>query len=80
MMRITSVDNEKMQGTFYREGVKLKNGRINTQLGVIKAALTSGDNSGQYNTAFYYENGKLYGTTHALDRGFLAVWIAEKVK
>lgn len=80
MMRITQVDNKKMQGTFYREGVKLKNGQINTQRGIIYAALTSGDNSGEYNTAFYFDNGKLYGTTHAVGRNFLAVWIAEKVK
>ncbi len=79
MMRITNVENKKIQGTFYREGVKLKNGQINTQLGIIYAALTSGDNSGEYNTTFYFENGKLYGTTHALNRNFLSVWIAEKV-
>ncbi|MFD2587683.1 hypothetical protein ACFSQJ_12125 [Croceitalea marina] len=80
IMRITSVDNKEMKGTFYRKGVALKNGKINTQLGIIYGALTSGDNSGQYNTAFYFENGKLYGTTHALNRGFLSVWVAEKVE
>ncbi len=79
MMRITNVENKKIQGMFYREGVKIKNGQINTQLGIIYAALTSGDNSGEYNTSFYFKNGKLYGTTHALDRNFLSVWIAEKV-
>lgn len=79
MMQITSVDNAKLKGTFYREGVKLKNGQINTQMGTIYGALTSGDNSGAYNTSFYFKDGKLYGTTHAIDRGFLAVWIAEKV-
>jgi len=79
MMRITNVENKKMKGTFYREGVKLKNGQINTQRGIIYAALTSGDNSGEYNTTFYFDNGKLYGTTHALKRNFLSVWIAEKV-
>ncbi len=80
MMRITNVDNNMMKGTFYREGVKLKNGKINTQTGTVHGALTSGDNSGSYNTSFYFEDGKLYGTTHAIDRGFLAVWVAEKVK
>ncbi|MEL6485047.1 MAG: hypothetical protein AAFP96_09405, partial [Bacteroidota bacterium] len=80
MMRITSVKDNTLEGTFYREGVALKNGQINTRMGTIHAALTSGDNSGQYNSAFYYKNGKLYGTTHAIKRNFLAVWIAEKVK
>ena len=80
MMRITDVTDNTLKGTFYREGVQLKNGQINTQTGIIHVALTSGDNSGQYNSAFYYKNGKLYGTTHALKRKFLAVWVAERAK
>ena len=80
LMRITSVKGKKIEGIFYREGVKLKNGQINTQRGIIYAALTSGDDSGEYNTAFYYDDGKLYGTTHALERDFLSVWIAEKTQ
>ncbi len=78
MMEITSVKDNKMKGTFYRKGVKLRNGEINTQTDVIYGALMSGDNSGEYNTSFYYKEGKLYGTTHAVDRGFLSVWIATK--
>ncbi|MEO0572093.1 MAG: hypothetical protein AAF039_10350 [Bacteroidota bacterium] len=79
LMQITSVANKKLKGTFYRKGVALKNGQISTQMGTIHGALTSGDNSGSYNTSFYYDNGKLFGTTHAIERGFLAVWVAEKV-
>ena len=79
MMHITSVADQKLKGTFYRKGVALKNGQINTQTGTIYGALTSGDNSGSYNTSFYYADGKLYGTTHAIERGFLAVWVAERV-
>ena len=79
MMRIEKVDDNTFAGTFYREGVAIRNGQINTQRGVVYGALVSGDNSGLYNTAFYYEDGRLYGSTHALDRGFLAVWIAEKM-
>ncbi|NQZ75585.1 MAG: hypothetical protein HRT61_05655 [Ekhidna sp.] len=78
MMEITSVKNDQLKGTFYRDGVKLKNGHINTQTGRIYGALMSGDNSGSYNTSFYYEDGKLYGSTHAVDRAFLAVWVAVK--
>ncbi|SEL62730.1 hypothetical protein SAMN04487910_2842 [Aquimarina amphilecti] len=80
MMRIDKINSKTVHGTFYREGVKIQEGRINTQLDVVYVSLISGDNSGSYNTSFYYKNGKLYGSTHAVDRGFLAVWIAEKTK
>ncbi|MBQ0734383.1 hypothetical protein [Aquimarina celericrescens] len=78
VMRINEIDRSSVKGTFYREGVKIKEGRVNIQLGIIYVALVSGDNSGIYNTAFYYKDDKLYGTTHAVDRGFLSVWIAQK--
>ena len=78
MMEIKSVKNNQMKGTFYRQGVKLQNGQLNTLTGTLYGALESGDNSGTYNTSFYFENGKLYGTTHAVDRGFLAVWVATR--
>lgn len=78
MMEIKKIKDGKMTGTFYRRGVKLREGQINTQTDRIYGALISGDNSGEYNTSFYYENGKLFGTTHAVDRGFLAVWVATR--
>ncbi len=78
-MIITSTKDNQIQGSFYRDGVSMKEGRINTQTGVIHAALVSQDNSGKYNTSFYYEDGKLYGTTHSLSRDFLSVWTASKV-
>lgn len=77
-MMITKVDNKTLEGFFYREGVRIRQGKINTQSGTIYGALVSGDNSGDYNTAFYYKDGKLYGSTHALKRDFLAVWTAMK--
>jgi len=80
MMRITEIDSKSVQGIFYREGVVIKEGRVNTQSDVPYVALISGDNSGSYNSTFYYKNGKLYGSTHAVNRAFLAVWTAEKVK
>ena len=78
MMRIKSVSDNQLKGIFYREGVKIREGQLNTQTGVIYGALISGDNSGEYNSTFYYKNGKLYGSTHAVDRGFLSVWTATK--
>ena len=79
-MKIDSISNNRVIGDFYREGVAIREGRTNIQSGKIYIALVSGDNSGDYNTAFYLENGKIYGSTHALDRDFLAVWIGEKQK
>ena len=78
MMKITEVSEHSFKGEFYREGVEIRNAQINTQLGKIYAALVSGDRSGDYHSTFYYEEGKLHGTTHAVDRDFLSVWIATK--
>ncbi|MEL6812015.1 MAG: hypothetical protein AAFP76_11820 [Bacteroidota bacterium] len=79
-MEITSVTANSMEGEFYRRTVKMREGRINTQLGIIYGALISGDNSGEYYSTFYLKDGVLHGTTHARDRGFLAVWTAKKEK
>ena len=78
MMNITKIEDSTFEGEFYREGVKIKNAQINTQLGVIYCALVSGDNSGIYNTTLYYKNGMLYGTTHSIDKKFLSVLTATK--
>lgn len=78
MMEITKIEDNTFKGDFYREGVKIKNAQINTQLGIIYAALISGDGTGNYNTTFYYKDGILQGTTHAVNRDFLAVWTATK--
>ena len=77
-MEIDEVTENSFEGYFYRQGVKIRQGRINTQTGVIYGALVSGDNSGEYNSTFYYKDGILFGTTHALNRGFLSVWTANK--
>ena len=79
MMNITSIEGNSFKGEFYREGVKIKNAQLNTQLDVIYGALVSGDNSGTYNTTFYYQDGLLHGTTHSIDKNFLAVWTAIKI-
>jgi hypothetical protein len=78
MMSITSISENSVEGEFYRSSVAIRKGRVNTQRGIIYVALISGDNSGEYNSTFYCEDGILYGTTHAVDRGFLAVWTATK--
>lgn len=78
MMKITKIAGSSFEGEFYREGVKIEHAQLNTQLGIIYGSLISGDNSGTYNTTFYHKNGVLYGTTHAVDKNFLAVWTAVK--
>lgn len=80
MMEISEVNGKTITGTFYREGVKMKDGQLNTQTGIIYGALTSSDRSGKYNTSFYLKDGMLYGTTHSLGRNFLSVWTAIKLK
>ncbi len=77
-MVIRKIDNNQLQGEFYRDGVEINAGRINTQNGRVYAALVSSDNSGSYNSSFYLKDGILYGTTHAIERDFLAVWTATK--
>ncbi len=78
-MKIDKIGTNLVEGTFYREGVLIQEGRTNTQSGKIYVALVSGDNSGDYNSSFYLENGKIYGTTHSLSKDFLAVWVGEKM-
>jgi hypothetical protein len=78
LMRIEKVDDKGFYGVFYREGVAIEEGRINTQTAHPYGALVSRDNSGSYNTSFYFKEGKLFGSTHAIDRDFLAVWTATK--
>ena len=78
LMNITRIEGNTFKGEFYREGVKIKEGRITTSQGIIYAALVSGDNSGTYNTTFHFKDGVLHGTTHSIDKDFLAVWKAIK--
>ena len=78
LMKITKVENNSFTGEFYREGVKIRNAQINTQLGILYAALISGDGTGTYNTSFYFKDGILHGSTHAVNRNFLSVWTATK--
>ena len=79
-MLITEITPSTVKGEFYRTSVSIREGRVNTQSGLIYVALVSSDNSGDYNTSFYYKDGTLFGSTHSLDRDFLAVWTATKIK
>ena len=75
---INDIDDSRFFGEFYRSGVKIQKGHLNVSLGTVFGALISADQSGSYASSFYFDNGKLHGTTHALERDFLAVWTATK--
>ncbi len=80
IMTITKIKGNSFKGEFYRKGVKIEHAQLNTQLGIIYGALVSRDNSGSYNTSFYLKDGMLHGSTHAIDKKFLAVWTATQNK
>ncbi len=77
-MLIRKVGKSTFSGYFYRPGVPIREARIRISQGRVYGALLSGDNSGDYHSAFFFEDGRLHGTTHALERDFLAVWTAVK--
>ncbi len=79
-MKISQVSKNTFTGSFYNADTPIKKGTISTQADLLYGALVSGDNSGIYNTSFYYEKGTLYGSTHSLGRNFLSVWTATKTK
>ena len=79
-MTIEDINDLQFFGEFYRTGVTIQNGRLNISNGRVYGALISADGTGQYASSFYLDNGKLYGTTHALGRKFLSVWTATRQK
>lgn len=75
-MTITSVENGRLQGTFY--GSTMQHGRLNTAWGRVIFAFVTEDGSGVYNTTGELRDGKLVGTTHAIGRDFISPWTGEK--
>jgi hypothetical protein len=76
---ISSVKDDRLSGTFYN--TEIRDGRTNKDWGAaVYFAFTTNDGSGAYHTAGRLtSNGRLEGTTHAVGRGFLSVWTAERV-
>jgi hypothetical protein len=76
---VSSAKDGGLGGTFYN--TEIRDGRTNKDWGTaVYFAFTTSDNSGAYHTAGRLtSNGRLEGTTHAVGRGFLAVWTAERV-
>jgi hypothetical protein len=74
---VTSVKGGRLGGRFY--DTEIRDGWINKDWGAVHFAFTTSDNSGAYHTAGRLVKGRIEGTTHAVGRGFLAVWTAERV-
>ncbi|MEM1071454.1 MAG: hypothetical protein AAGH71_01340 [Planctomycetota bacterium] len=75
-LSITSVDAEAgtFEGTFYNGMSELTETRFNTDWQGIRFAFITSDGQSRYHTQGTLRGGSLAGTTHAVERGFLAVW------
>lgn len=74
---VTSAKDGRLSGTFYN--TEIQDSRTNKDWGSVYFAFTTADGSGAYHTSGRLINGRLEGTTHAVGRGFLSVWTAERV-
>lgn len=73
---VERVEGRTLAGSFYDSEVT--DGHVNADWGAVHFAFTTSDGVGEYHTAGVLEGGRLRGTTHAVGRGFLAVWSAER--
>ena len=73
ILKISQINESKIEGYFYSEFSTITNSTINIQSDRIYVAFVTNDNSGFYNTSLYIKDGKLFGTTHAVERSFLSV-------
>ena len=74
---VEEVKGTGFKGTFY--GTKIENGRLNRDWGAVYFAFTTRDGGTVYNSAGRLTDGRLEGTTNAVERAFLSVWTAERV-
>jgi len=75
---ITKADENGIEGTFYYHSEILESA-VNLDWNLLAFAFVTRDNSGFYNSTARLINGRLKGTTHSVERDFLAIWSAEKV-
>jgi hypothetical protein len=74
---VTGAAGDSLVGTFY--GSPIRQARVNRAWGRLHVAFVTYDNTGAYHhTAVLVAPGRLEGTSHALGRGFLAVWRAAR--
>lgn len=76
---VKNIEDNRFTGTFY--GSEIKEARINRDWDTIYFAFTTYDGGGgAYNHSGKLVGERLEGTTHAVNRKFLAVWKAEREK
>lgn len=73
---VTESDGKTVKGTFY--GSPLRQVHIATVGPALHFAFVTSDTNSVYHGAARFVAGRLEGSTHALDRGFLSVWTAER--
>ena len=73
---VTAVEGKTFTGTFYQS--EIEEARINTDWDGVYFAFVTRDGSGVYHTAGRLVEGRMEGTTHALGRDFLSVWMGER--
>jgi hypothetical protein len=72
---VTAAPGDSLVGSFY--GSPIRQARVNRAWGRLHVAFVTYDNTGVYHhTAVLVAPDRLDGTSHALGRGFLAVWRA----
>lgn len=69
---VESIDENKLQGTFY--GSNIKNGLINKNWEKLFFAFTTSDQSNEYYHSGYLLDGMLFGLTYCPNRNFTAPW------
>jgi hypothetical protein len=75
---VVAITDGKVEGSFY--DTTFRDFQANADWGPLHFAFVTEDGSGIYHTSGRLVEGRLEGTTHALGRGFLAVWTAESVE
>lgn len=66
-----------MRGSFY--GSPLRHVHVATSGDRLHFAFITSDVNSLYHGTARFAGGRLEGSTHALDRGFLSVWTAERL-
>lgn len=77
MFVITEAGPKSLQGTFY--GSPTRQPHLATFKGAIYLAFVTSDQNSVYHTTVRLSDARLEGSTHAIDRGFLSVWTAERL-
>jgi len=75
---VSEANGETIKGTFY--GSPLRQVHLSKVNGVLHFAYVTSDTNSVYHGTGRFISGRLEGSTHALDRGFLSVWTAEPLR